>query len=229
MTDWRRCLTIAGSAQFAYAKSADAIWVNLYGASELDTELPNVGKVKLTQETEYPWSGRVRLKVIEATGKEFAIKLRIPGGVDTGARLRSAGNGEAGQRGGPSGDLYVVLHVRSHDIFTREGVDLICEMPVSFVQAALGSELEVPTLTGRAKISIPPGTQTGTIFRLKGRGVKNLQGYGQGDLHVRVTVEVPTRLNGEQKQKLQEFAQLCDEKVNPIAQSFFEKAKSFFR
>ena len=157
------------------------------------------------------------------------IKLRIPGGVDTGARLRSAGNGEAGQRGGPSGDLYVVLHVRAHDIFTRDGDDLICEMPVSFVQAALVSELEVPTLSGRAKISIPPGTQTGTIFRLKGRGVKNLQGYGQGDLHVRVTVEVPTRLNGEQRQKLQEFAQLCDEKVNPIAQSFFEKAKNFFR
>jgi molecular chaperone DnaJ len=132
-------------------------------------------------------------------------------------------------RGGPPGDLYVVLHVRPHDIFTREGDDLVCEMPIGFVQAALGTELEVPTLTGRAKISIPPGTQNGTVFRLKGRGVKNLQGYGHGDLHVRVTVEVPTRLNTEQKQKLQEFAQLCDEKVNPIAQSFFEKAKSFFR
>lgn len=157
------------------------------------------------------------------------IKLRIPGGVDTGARLRSSGNGEAGLRGGPPGDLYVVLHVRPHDIFTRDGDDLICEMPIGFVQAALGTELEVPTLTGRAKISIPAGTQTGTVFRLKGRGVKNLQGYGHGDLHVRVTVEVPARLNAEQKQKLQEFAQLCDEKVNPIAQGFFEKAKNFFR
>ncbi|MBI1178431.1 molecular chaperone DnaJ [bacterium] len=157
------------------------------------------------------------------------IKLRIPGGVDTGARLRSSGNGEAGVRGGPPGDLYVVLHVRPHDIFTRDGDDLICEMPIGFVQAALGTELEVPTLTGKAKISIPPGTQTGTVFRLKGRGVKNLQGYGHGDLHVKVTVEVPTRLNLEQKQKLQEFAQLCDEKVNPISQSFFEKAKNFFR
>jgi molecular chaperone DnaJ len=157
------------------------------------------------------------------------IKLRIPGGVDTGARLRSSGNGEAGVRGGTPGDLYVVLHVRPHDVFTRDGDDLVCEMPIGFVQAALGTELEVPTLAGRAKISIPPGTQTGTVFRLKGRGVKNLQGYGHGDLHVRVTVEVPARLNTEQKQKLQEFAQLCDEKVNPIAQSFFEKAKSFFR
>lgn len=157
------------------------------------------------------------------------IKLRIPGGVDTGARLRSSGNGEAGLRGGPPGDLYVVLHVRPHDIFVRDGDDLVCEMPIGFVQAALGTELEVPTLTGRAKISIPAGTQTGTVFRLKGRGVKNLQGHGHGDLHVRVTVEVPARLNADQKQKLQEFAQLCDEKVNPIAQSFFEKAKNFFR
>lgn len=157
------------------------------------------------------------------------IKLRIPAGVDTGARLRSAGNGEAGQRGGPPGDLYVVLHVRPHDIFRRDGDDLICELPISFVQATLGSEIEVPTLEGRAKISVPPGTQTATIFRLKGRGVKNIQGYGHGDLHVRVTVEVPTRLNSEQKEKLQEFAQLCDEKVNPITQGFFEKAKSFFR
>jgi molecular chaperone DnaJ len=157
------------------------------------------------------------------------IKLRIPAGVDTGARLRSSGNGESGQRGGQSGDLYVVLHVRPHDIFRRDGDDLICELPISFVQSALGSEIEVPTLEGRAKISVPPGTQSGTIFRLKGRGVKSVQGYGSGDLHVRVTVEVPTRLNAEQKEKLQEFAQLCDEKVNPITQGFFEKAKSFFR
>lgn len=161
--------------------------------------------------------------------RRSTIKLRIPGGVDTGARLRSTGNGEAGVRGGPSGDLYVVLHVRPHEIFKRDGDDLICEMPVSFVQAALGSELEVPTLTGRATIQVPPGTQSGTIFRLKGRGVKNLQGYGTGDLHVRVNVEVPARLNAEQKEKLEEFAELCDEKVNPIAQSFFEKARNFFR
>jgi len=149
--------------------------------------------------------------------------------VDTGARLRSSGNGESGQRGGPPGDLYVILHVRPHDIFRRDGDDLICELPISFVQSALGSEIEVPTLEGRAKINVPPGTQTGTIFRLKGRGVKNIQGYGSGDLHVRVTVEIPTRLNAEQKEKLQEFALLCDEKVNPITQGFFEKAKNFFR
>src|SRR5437762_9280492 len=120
------------------------------------------------------------------------IRIRIPAGVDTGARLRSSGNGEAGARGGPPGDLYVVLHVKQHELFQREGDDLICEVPISFVQATLGAEIEVPTLSSKANIKIPPGTQTGTVFRLKGKGVKNVQGYGVGDLHVRVHVEVPT-------------------------------------
>lgn len=156
------------------------------------------------------------------------IKLRIPPGVDTGSRLRSSGNGEAGLRGAPSGDLYVVLHVKKHDIFERDGDDLICEVPLSFVQAALGAEIEVPTLGEKASIKVPAGTQPGTIFRLKGKGIKNVQGFGTGDLHVRVSVEVPTHLNHEQKAKLQEFAELCDEKVNPLTKSFFEKAKRLF-
>jgi molecular chaperone DnaJ len=157
------------------------------------------------------------------------IKLRIPAGVDSGSRLRSAGNGEGGLRGGPSGDLYVVLHVKPHDIFQRDGDDLLCEVPVNFVQAALGAEIEVPTLTGKAEIRIPAGTQPGTMFRLKGKGVKNVQGYGHGDLHVRINVEVPTHLNAAQKAKLQEFSELCNGKENPISQSFFEKAKSLFQ
>lgn len=161
--------------------------------------------------------------------KTSKIKIRIPAGVDNGARLRSSGNGEAGLRGGPHGDLYVVLHVQDHEIFERDGDDLLCEVPISFVQAALGAEIEVPTLTGKAEIRIPAGTQSGTIFRLKGRGIKNVQGYGTGDLHVRVNVEVPTHLNSAQKQKLQEFAELCDENVNPISKGFFERAKKLFR
>jgi molecular chaperone DnaJ len=156
------------------------------------------------------------------------VRLKIPAGVDTGARLRSSGNGEGGLRGGPAGDLYVVLHVKEHDIFQREGDDLICEVPIKFTEAALGAEIEVPTLTEPAVIRIPPGTQTGAVFRLKGRGVKNVQGYGHGDLHVRVTVEVPTKLNSAQKAKLQEFAGLCDSSVNPMRESFFEKAKKLF-
>src|SRR5438105_4012568 len=157
------------------------------------------------------------------------IKIRIPAGVDTGSRLRSAGNGEAGVRGGPSGDLYVVLHVKSHAIFQREGDDLLCEVPVSFVQAALGAEIEVPTLDGKASIKIPPGTQPGTMFRLKGKGIKNVQGYGYGDLHVRINVEVPTHLSSSQKAKLQEFAELCNGKESPMSQSFFDKAKNLFQ
>jgi len=157
------------------------------------------------------------------------IKLRIPAGVDTGSRLRSAGNGEAGFRGGTPGDLYVVLHVKAHPIFQRDGDDLLCEVPVSFVQAALGAEIEVPALEGTTTVRIPPGTQPGTMFRLKGKGIKNVQGYGRGDLHVRVNVEVPTRLSSAQKAKLQEFAQLCDGKESPISQGFFEKAKNLFQ
>jgi molecular chaperone DnaJ len=157
------------------------------------------------------------------------IKLRIPAGVDTGSRLRSVGNGQAGLRGGPSGDLYVVLHVKPHEIFQRDGDDLLCEVPVGFVQAALGTDIEVPTLTGKAEIKIPAGTQPGTMFRLKGKGVKNVQGYGHGDLHVRVMVEVPTHLTSAQKAKLQEFAELCNGKESPLSQGFFEKAKKLFK
>jgi molecular chaperone DnaJ len=157
------------------------------------------------------------------------IKLKIPPGVDSGTRLRSTGNGEAGFRGGTQGDLYVVLHVAAHEIFQRDGDDLHCEVPVSFVQAALGSEVEVPTLEGKATIKIPAGTQSGAAFRVKGKGIKNLQGYGYGDLHARIQVEVPTRLTHEQKAKLQEFAALCNGQEAPMAQSFFEKAKKFFR
>lgn len=157
------------------------------------------------------------------------IKIRVPPGVESGSRLRSVGNGEGGVRGGPPGNLYVVLHVKPHEIFQRDGDDLICEVPIHFVQAALGADIQVPTLTGKASIKVPPGTQTGTVFRLKGRGIPNVQGYGVGDLHVRVHVEVPAHLNAAQRAKLQEFAGLCDPNVNPRSKSFFEKAKDFFR
>jgi molecular chaperone DnaJ len=171
-------------------------------------------------------------KVCHGDGKRqraSKIKLRIPAGVEGGSRLRSQGNGEAGFRGGPAGDLYVFLKVRHHEIFARDGDDLLCEIPVSFVQAALGAEIDVPTLEGSATVKIPAGTQPGTQLRLRGRGIKNLQGYGQGDLRVRVQVEVPTHLNAAQKAKLNEFAALCDGQEAPLAQGFFEKAKKFFK
>ena len=161
--------------------------------------------------------------------KTSKIKLRIPAGVDSGSRLRSSGNGEAGWRSGPSGDLYVILHVKPHEIFQRDGDDLLCEVPVSFVQAALGTEIDVPTLDGKTSVKVPAGTQPGTMFRLKGKGVKNIQGYGHGDLHVRITVEVPSQLSSAQRAKLEEFAALCNGKESPLSQGFFEKAKKLFQ
>jgi molecular chaperone DnaJ len=156
------------------------------------------------------------------------IKIKVPGGVEGGSRLRSTGNGEAGVRGGPPGDLFVVLHVKRHDIFNREGDDLLCEIPISFVQAALGDLIKVPTLTEAAEIKVPPGTQAGAVFRLKGKGIRNVHGHGHGDLMVRVQIEVPARLNAAQRAKLEEFAKLCDETVHPMRKSFFEKARSLF-
>jgi molecular chaperone DnaJ len=161
--------------------------------------------------------------------RSVKITIRIPPGVDTGVRLRSAGNGEAGTQGGPPGDLHIVLHVQPHEIFQRDGDDLLCEVPISFAQAALGAEVEVPTLGAPVPVKIPPGTQSGAVFRLRGRGIKNVQGYGQGDLLARVQVEVPTRLNSEQKARLEEFARLCDENVHPLSKSFFDRAKRLFR
>lgn len=162
------------------------------------------------------------------TDQASTISLRIPPGVDNGTRLRSGANGAAGHRGGPPGDLYIVLHVTEHEIFKRDEDDLLCEIPLAFTQAALGADIEVPTLGGKAHIRVPAGTQHGTLFRLKGRGVKNVQGHGTGDLKVRVLVEVPSRLNSQQREKLEEFARLCDDDVNPQKTSFFKRARDFF-
>ena len=156
------------------------------------------------------------------------IKINIPAGVNDGTRLRSSGNGDAGLRGGQPGDLYVFLHVARHDIFKREENDLFCEVPLPFVTAALGGELEVPTLDGKSSIKIPAGTQGGTTFRLRNRGIKDLRSGGKGDLHVEVQVEVPTKLNSEQKEKLKEFSDSIGAKNNPMQESFVEKAKRFF-
>jgi molecular chaperone DnaJ len=156
------------------------------------------------------------------------LKVRIPAGIEDGSRLRSSGNGEAGIRGGPSGDLYVVVHVRPHELFARHDDDLLCEVPISFSTAALGGEIEAPTLGGPAKLKIPAGTQSGTIFRLRGKGMPNVHGHGHGDQHIRVLVEVPSRLSRELRQKLEEFAALANDETYPQRKSFLEKAKRFF-
>ena len=138
------------------------------------------------------------------------------------------GEGEPGSKGGPPGDLYVVITVKEHSIFQREGNDLICEIPVSFPQAALGCELDVPTLEGKVKLKVPAGTQSGKIFKLNGKGIPVLQGYGRGDELVIVRVETPTKLTSRQKELLDEFAREAGEDIHPMGQSFFDKVKELF-
>ena len=161
--------------------------------------------------------------------KPSRIKLKIPAGIADGSRLRSPRSGEAGIRGGPQGDLYVVVHVQEHKVFHRQEDNLFCEVPISFSTATLGGEVPVPTLEGKGNLKVPAGTQSGQMFKLRGKGVVHVNGRERGDLLVRVMVEVPTRLNAEQRAKLQEFAELCGEENTPLRKSFFERAKEFFR
>jgi molecular chaperone DnaJ len=156
------------------------------------------------------------------------LSVRIPPGIDTGSRLKLRGEGGSGFSDGPAGDLYVVIQVDPHPLFDREGLDIICELPVSFAQAALGTEIDVPTLEGKVKMKIPPGTQSGKVLRLKGKGVKDVQGYRRGDQLVRVALETPTHLAPRQKELLKEFAEAGGEDVNPLSKGFFDKVKQIF-
>ena len=155
------------------------------------------------------------------------IRLRIPAGIEDGSRLRTSGKGEAGLRGQPAGDLYVVVHIKEHEVFERDGENLFCEVPLPFSVAALGGELEVPTLNGSAKIKIPAGTQNGRVFKLRERGMPVLNSSVRGDLMVRVVVEVPTKLNDEQRKKLEEFAALMGDENSPMQKGFFDKVKDW--
>ncbi len=161
--------------------------------------------------------------------KTSRIKLKIPAGIDHGSRLRSTGNGEAGVRSGTKGDLYVVIHVREHELFERDGSDLRCNIPIPFTTAALGGEIRVPTLQSAVSLKIPAGTQSGAIFRVRNQGMPSLQSSARGDLYAEVQVEVPTKLNSEQRAKLEEFADLCGDHNTPIHQTFYDKVKEFFR
>jgi molecular chaperone DnaJ len=160
--------------------------------------------------------------------KSTKLNVRIPPGVDTGSRLRSSGNGEAGMAGGSSGDLYIVLAVKEHELFERQGEDLFCEIPIKFTLATLGGPIEVPTLFGKGSLKIPAGTQSGTTFRLREKGMPSLRGGKQGDQLVRVQVEVPQSLTSEQRKILEEFARVSGDAAEPTSKSFFEKAKKFF-
>ncbi len=166
-------------------------------------------------------------------GKKQASKrlsVTIPKGVDDGTRIRLAGKGEAGSRGASNGDLYLFINVYSHDLFKRSEENLFFECPISIADAALGSSMEIPTIDGgKAKIKIPSGTQSGKQFRLKGKGMPLMRGSGTGDLYVQVNTEVPVSLNKEQKELLEKFREIENEKSNPSIKKFFQKAKSFWK
>ena len=158
------------------------------------------------------------------TREEAEVEVKVPAGVDTGTRLKLAGEGEpAPQPGASPGDLYVVVQVREHPIFRREETEVVCEMPISFAQAALGAQVQVPTLDGPVAMKIPAGTHSGKVFRLRGKGIPSLGGGPRGDQHVRVVLETPTHLTKEQKELLEKFAALSGEKTHPQSRSFWAK------
>lgn len=181
------------------------------------------GKGKIVSDPCTSCHGRGRLEETKT------LSVKVPPGVDTGDRIRLSGEGEAGVDGGPAGDLYVQMSVQQHPIFERDGNNLYCEVPISFVDAALGGELEVPTLDGRVKLKVPEGTQTGKLFRLRGKGVAPVRGGSTGDLMCRVLVETPINLTLKQKDLLREFQGLMKEgKNSPKQTTWFEGMKNFF-
>jgi len=181
-------------------------------------------------------SGRVVVDKCQACGGQGALRedatveVKVPPGVDTGTRLKLSGEGEpAPVPGGTPGDLYVVLQVREHPIFTREDTEVLCEMPISFAQAALGGTIDVPTLDGPTKLKVPAGTQTGKVFRIKGKGIPSLNGGGRGDEHVRLVVETPNHLTREQKELLERFAAISGAETHPQARTFWQKVSELIR
>jgi molecular chaperone DnaJ len=160
--------------------------------------------------------------------QEKTLQVKVPPGVNEGTKLRFVGEGEGGRGGGPRGDLYVVISVKEHPLFARNDNDVICEVPLSFPQAALGCSLEVPTLDGKVSMKVPPGTQPAATFRLRNRGIPHLRGGGRGDQLVKVRIEVPRSLNSEQQALLEKFAAASGEDVHPENKGFFDKVKELF-
>ena len=165
------------------------------------------------------------------TKSQKTLEVKIPAGIDDGMRIRSTGNGEPGVNGGPSGDLYVEVHIKEHPVFERDGDDLHCQMPISFIDAALGGEIQVPTLSGKASFDVPEGTQSGKTFRLRSKGIKSLRTSLPGDLYIHVQVETPVKLNQEQKdilKKLDESLKSGGAKHNPQQKGWVGRVKDFF-
>lgn len=162
------------------------------------------------------------------TRKSKRIRVNIPAGVDTGSRIKLSGEGEHGSNSGPAGDLYIAIQVKEHPIFERVDNDIYCEVPISFTQVALGTEIEVPTLEGAARLKIPSGSQTNKVFRLRNKGIAHLRGNRRGDLHVRIIVETPTNLTSKQRDLLTEFEKLSNEASHPMHTKFMNKLKGLF-
>jgi molecular chaperone DnaJ len=183
------------------------------------------GNGKVVNDPCTPCGGQGRIK------RNKTLEVKIPAGIDNGMRIRSSGNGEPGTNGGPAGDLYVEIHIKPHAVFQREGDDLHCEMPISFVKATLGGEIEVPTLSGKVSFTIPEGTQSGKTFRLKAKGIKGVRSGYAGDLFCHVAVETPVKLTDKQKDLLKEFERLTVEggaKHSPQSKGWMDKVKDFF-
>ena len=171
-------------------------------------------------------------KKCSGTGKtrnSRTLKVKIPAGIDDGQSIQLRGQGNVGSNGGPSGDIIVTIGIRPHPIFTRDGNNVICEIPISFPQAALGDTLQVPTIDGKVEYTIPEGTQTGTVFRLRGKGIQNVNGRGRGDQYVRVNIEVPTRLTEHQKKLLRDFESSTTDENQAQRKSFWDKVKDVLK
>lgn len=207
------CSTCGGRGQVRYTQG-------FFSISRPCTACHGAGRIIKQPCTECRGEGRLR--------REKTLKVRIPPGVDAGVRLRVAGEGEAGMQGGPAGDLYVVLSVGEHPFFDRRETDLHCVIPITFWQAALGADIQVPTLQGETALKIPEGTQTDTVFRLRNHGVPDLNGPGRGDLFVKVRVQTPTHITKDQRKLLQQFAEISPADNQPAEKSMFEKVRDYF-
>ncbi len=227
---WERCPTCDGLG--AKSKEGVTVCANCRGAGQVRMQqgffsisrtCPRCnGEGKMITDPCPSCNGRKRVE------RERTLAVKIPGGVETGNTIRLSGEGELGSYGGPPGDLYVFLTVEDHALFKREGQDIICEVPVSFTQAALGAEFEVPTISGTAKLKITPGTQPGHVVRIKGKGFPHLRGAGSGDQLCKVIIEVPAKLSARQKELLQEFDRMNTGESTPLAQGFMQKVKELF-
>jgi molecular chaperone DnaJ len=209
----KTCPTCGGSGQQRYQQG-------FFAVARTCSRCSGVGSILVDPCDECRGEGRIE-------GMTDVV-IRVPPGLDTGSRLRLGGEGEAGERGGPSGDLYVVLSVRDHPIFKRDEQNVLLDLPISFTQAALGAEVEVPTLDGKVKLKVPAGTQSGRTFRLREKGIPSPNGHRRGDQLVQVHLETPSKLSKEQKELLEKFAKLSGEEQQPASRGFFDKVKELF-